>query len=49
VSALASAYFNVQIPISIGSITSVIAKLVNQAEPISMKEYWEQIKGLFFQ
>lgn len=43
-SALLAAYFNVQIPLSIGSITSVIAQLVNSDEPVTAKEYWEQIK-----
>ena len=43
-STLAAAYFNVQIPISIGSITSVITTMVNSGEAISFKEYWEKIK-----
>jgi len=45
VSSLLAAYFNVQIPVSIGSITSVIATMVNRTEPLGCKEYWDQIKG----
>ena len=43
-STLAAAYFNVQIPISIGSITSVITTMVNSGEATSFKEYWEKIR-----
>jgi len=43
-STLAAAYFNVQIPVSIGSITSVITTMVNAGEAITFKEYWERIK-----
>ena len=45
VSSLLAAYFNVQIPVSIGSITSVIATMVNRTEPLGCKEYWDQTKG----
>ena len=43
-SALLAAYFNVQIPLSIGGITSVIAQLVNSDQPVTAREYWEQIR-----
>ena len=43
-SALLAAYFNVQIPLSIGSITSVIAQLVNSDQQVTAREYWEQIR-----
>ena len=43
-STLAAAYFNVQIPVSIGSITSVITTMVNAGEAITFAEYWEKIK-----
>ena len=43
-STLAAAYFNVQIPVSIGSITSVITTMVNTGEALTFAEYWEKIK-----
>ena len=42
--AMASAYFNVQIPISLGGITSVLGDILKQDRSLEYEEYWNLIK-----
>ena len=41
--ALAAAYFNIQIPICLGSLVDSVASFLRNEQPLSSKEFWDVI------
>ena len=43
--AMTSAYFNIQVPLCLGSITNVLTEVIKRDASISMRQYWELMLG----
>lgn len=42
--AMSSAYFNIQVPLCLGSITNVLTEVIKRDSSISMRQYWELMR-----